>query len=231
MAQARVECDFVKLGGLGGVASPDLKNAPPPPPPLPTAPAALLAYIRDVLHCRVTLAGDTVLIQPTYLCPPPVVAAALAVVGDLRAILRAGGDGDTALLATAPRLVVTVPSADEQQKSDVCVSEPASRLFCGPQADPLSAKTAPAEAPDRHPAAATDPPADLIERLAQANAAPRPWQRVVDDPAAALAYCRGQARRRLDRLNPLARGLLVQAEEADARRWAAMAVHASVNGQ
>ena len=145
--------------------------------------------------------------------------------------LRAGGDGDTALLATAPRLVVTVPSADEQQKSDVCVSEPASRLFCGPQADPLSAKTAPAEAPDRHPAAATDPPADLIERLAQANAAPRPWQRVVDDPAAALAYCRGQARRRLDRLNPLARGLLVQAEEADARRWAAMAVHASVNGQ
>ena len=74
--------------------------------------------------------------------------------------------------------------------------------------------------PEGGPPAVTEPPADLVERLAQAMAAPRPWQRVVGDPAPALAYFRGEARRRLDRLDPLARGMLVQAEEAEARRWA-----------
>ena len=63
----------------------------------------------------------------------------------------------------------------------------------------------------------SDPPADLVERLAQAMAAPRPWQRVVGDPAPAIAYFRGQARRRLERLDGLAAGLLVQAVEAEAR--------------
>jgi hypothetical protein len=70
------------------------------------------------------------------------------------------------------------------------------------------------------------PPAALVERLAVALAAPRPWQRVVGDSAPALAYFRHQARRRLDGLDGLARGLLVQAAEAEARRWAALAVHA-----
>jgi hypothetical protein len=65
--------------------------------------------------------------------------------------------------------------------------------------------------------ARTDPPADLVQRLAVAMAAPRPWRRVTD-PVIGLAYFRGQAHRRLEPLDPLARGLLVQAEEADARR-------------
>ncbi len=65
------------------------------------------------------------------------------------------------------------------------------------------------------------PPADLVERLAAAMAAPRPWQRVAGDPAPALAYFMGQARRRLAPLDGLARGLLVQAAEDEARRWAA----------
>jgi hypothetical protein len=77
----------------------------------------------------------------------------------------------------------------------------------------------------------TTPPADLVERLAAAMAAPRPWQRIEGDPAPALAYFRGQAHRRLERLDPLARGLLVQAAEAEARRWAAMAVHANGTGR
>ncbi len=75
------------------------------------------------------------------------------------------------------------------------------------------------------------PPADLVERLALAMAAPKPWQRIEGDPAPALAYFQGQARRRLDRLDPLARGLLVQATEAEARRWAALAVHARGTGR
>ena len=75
------------------------------------------------------------------------------------------------------------------------------------------------------------PPADLVERLAAAMAAPRPWQRIEGDPAPALAYCRGEARRRLDRLDGLARGLLVQAAEAEARRWAAAVVHARGTGR
>jgi hypothetical protein len=60
----------------------------------------------------------------------------------------------------------------------------------------------------------------LVERLAVAMAVPRPWQRVTGP--AGLAYMRQQARRRLATLagNPQARGLLVQAEEAEARRWA-----------
>lgn len=69
----------------------------------------------------------------------------------------------------------------------------------------------------------TTPPADLVERLAAAMAAPRPWQRIEGDPAPALAYFRGQVRRLLERLDPVARGLLVQAAEAEARRWRDMA--------
>jgi hypothetical protein len=64
----------------------------------------------------------------------------------------------------------------------------------------------------------TEPPADLVQRLAVALAAPRPWQRMTD-PEKALAYFRAQGRRRLAPLDPLARWLLVQAEEAEARRW------------
>ncbi len=50
---------------------------------------ALLHHLRDVLHCRVALEGDQVTIRPTHRCPPAVVAAALAVAGDLRALLEA----------------------------------------------------------------------------------------------------------------------------------------------
>jgi hypothetical protein len=75
------------------------QNAPPghgstsavPPTvisPLPTGAAKLLGYLRDVLHCRVTLEGGVVTIRPTHRCPPDVVAAALAAEGGLRAILQ-----------------------------------------------------------------------------------------------------------------------------------------------
>lgn len=51
-------------------------------------------------------------------------------------------------------------------------------------------------------------------------AAPRPWQRVTGPEG--LAYFRAEALRRLDRLDGLARGLQVQAEEATARRYGEM---------
>jgi hypothetical protein len=87
-----------------------------------------------------------------------------------------------------------------------------------------------AEVPGRT-AAPSIPPADMVERLAVAMAVPRPWQRIEGDPAPALAYFRGQARRRLDALDGLARGLLVQAAEAEARRWAALVVHSEGTGR
>jgi hypothetical protein len=67
------------------------------------------------------------------------------------------------------------------------------------------------------PLARPEPPPEPVERLARAMAAPRPWQRVTD-PERGLAYFRGQARNRLTTLDPIARGLLVQAEEGAARR-------------
>lgn len=88
-----------------------------------------------------------------------------------------------------------------------------------------------AEVPGRVVAPSIPPTDAGVERLAAALAAPRPWQRIEGDPAPALAYFQGQARRRLDRLDPLARGLLVQATEAEARRWAALAVHARGTGR
>lgn len=74
-----------------------------------------------------------------------------------------------------------------------------------------------AEAPDAV-APPFIPPADMVEALAEAMAAPRPWQRVTDLDKA-RTYFVAQARRRLAALDPLARGLLVSAEEAEARRW------------
>jgi len=60
------------------------------PNPLPPAAApALLAYIRDGLRCRVTLAGSLIMIAPTWRCPPRVVAAALRVSPQLRDLLQA----------------------------------------------------------------------------------------------------------------------------------------------
>lgn len=55
--------------------------------PPPAAAPELLAHIRDVLHCRVTLEGETVAIRPTHRCPPAVLAAALKAEGDLRALV------------------------------------------------------------------------------------------------------------------------------------------------
>ncbi len=62
------------------------------PAPIPTEVPALLLYLRDDLHCRVWLDGEVVRIGPTHRCPPRVVAAALAVVGELRARLDAEGE-------------------------------------------------------------------------------------------------------------------------------------------
>jgi hypothetical protein len=68
----------------------------------------------------------------------------------------------------------------------------------------------PAGAPAR-----TEPPADLVERLAGAMAQPKPWQHITDRERA-MSHFMADARRRLAALDPLARGLLVQAEEAKA---------------
>ena len=89
--------------------------------------------------------------------------------------------------------------------------------------DVLADRQAIAAEPPARPAAPSIPPTDLVERLAAALAAPRPWQRIEGDPARAMAYFRGMARNRLDRLDPVARGLLVSSAEAEARRWAAPA--------
>ena len=67
-----------------------------------------------------------------------------------------------------------------------------------------------------HPPEWTEPPTGQVERLARALARPRVGQRI-SDPEKAMTYFRGEARRRLAPLDPLARGLLVSAEEAEAR--------------
>ena len=59
------------------------QDGPPDSSP-PAAAPALLAYIRDRLRCSVTLAGSSVMIAPTWRCPPRVVAAALRVAPQLR---------------------------------------------------------------------------------------------------------------------------------------------------
>ena len=74
-----------------------------PPSPVPTDAAGLLAHVRDVLHCRVMLDGDRVMIAPTWCCSPPIVAAALAMVGELRAILDAKAPTAPARPTTADR--------------------------------------------------------------------------------------------------------------------------------
>ncbi len=69
--------------------------------------------------------------------------------------------------------------------------------------------------PPVHP----EPPPDLVDRLAAAEAR-LPWQRATGPEG--LDYLRDNARTRLARLDPLARGLLVAAAEATAR---ALVVH------
>ena len=58
-------------------------------------------------------------------------------------------------------------------------------------------------------------PDDLVDRLAAVLTRPAPWQRVID-PAKAMPYFQARARATLGPLDPLARGLLVAAEEARA---------------
>ena len=178
----------------------------------PPDPAALLAHIRDALHCRVTLEGEVVTIRPTHRCPPPVLAAVQAVLPAVKAILEAEVAGALPALR------------------DACTARAAA--LAGAYSDPevLADRVAiEAEAPGR--VVPTTPPAALVERLAAAMASPRPWQRVVGDAAPALAYFKAEARRRLTPLDGLARGLLVQAVEAEARRWAAAVVHGRPTGR
>jgi hypothetical protein len=73
-------------GSEGRQITPALPSAGPKPS---VDAAALLRQLRDVLSCRVRLEGDLVTIGPTHRCPPEFVEAAMAVVGDLAAILRA----------------------------------------------------------------------------------------------------------------------------------------------
>ena len=58
-------------------------------------------------------------------------------------------------------------------------------------------------------------PDDLVDRLAAVLTRPAPWQRVID-PGKAMPYFQARARATLGPLDPLARGLLVAAEEARA---------------
>jgi hypothetical protein len=81
----------------------------------------------------------------------------------------------------------------------------------------IQAEAAMPAPPAPPPLAVHDP---LVQRLAAALMAPRPWQKITD-PEKALAYFQGEALHRLRPLDPLARGLLVSAEENEANRWKA----------
>jgi hypothetical protein len=70
---------------------------PAPIPPPPTGASDLLYYLRDELHCRVSLAGDLVMIQPTHRCPPVVLEAVLAVAGEVHALVEAETSNDKQL--------------------------------------------------------------------------------------------------------------------------------------
>jgi hypothetical protein len=173
-------------------------------------------------------------------------AAGLAVVADggnirLRGAVKPPADlladlrthkADVLALLTAPE-VLPFCSSNPRVPQDEATASPAALAGFLDHPDALDDRAA--IAADTWPAgprpAAAEPPADLVERLVAATAAPRPWQRIEGDPAPALAYFRGEARRRLDRLDPLARGLLVQAAETEARRWGALAVHAKGTGR
>lgn len=97
---------------------------------MPADAVNLLRYIRDTLHCRVALAGETATIRPVHRCPPRVVVAVLAVLPAVRGILKtetgAGGvmaaagvaverrrQAGTGRRVLALRLVVTTESTGE----------------------------------------------------------------------------------------------------------------------
>jgi hypothetical protein len=109
--------------------------------------------------------------------------------------------------------------AEARSRRDDLLAELESPPFIAP-ADDIERSAIQAEAsmpapPEPPPLAIDDP---LVTRLAAALMAPRPWQRITD-PEKALAYFQAEALRRLQRLSPLARGLLVISEESEAARW------------
>ena len=200
------EGDSPEKAAAGTTAPP--ANDPTPATPPPSDPADLLRHIRDVLHCRVSLAGEVVTIRPTHRCPPPVLAAVVAALPAVKAILQAE-DADS---------LSTILGAGGGGADAVPFDLPTGRVLPGGDEAPTvqAGETTDAEEPPARPAAPSIPPDDLVERLAAALAAPRPWQRIVGDPARAMAYFRGMARNRLDRLDPVARGLRVSSAEAEA---------------
>lgn len=56
-------------------------------PPIPAEAAALLAYLRDELHCRATLEDGRLMIRPAHQCPPRVLAAVIAVQAEVVALI------------------------------------------------------------------------------------------------------------------------------------------------
>ena len=72
--------------GQGGAVSAGVPHAVPP---CPATAAALLRHLRGHLRCRVTLRDGLLMIGPAHRCPPPVLAAVLAVETGLRAIVEA----------------------------------------------------------------------------------------------------------------------------------------------
>jgi hypothetical protein len=85
-----------ELGGLGGEASQSYKIAilhdatqlaPPPALPIPTEAGKLVAHVRDILHCRLTLENDELTVRPNHRCPPAVLAALIAVWPEVVALI------------------------------------------------------------------------------------------------------------------------------------------------
>jgi hypothetical protein len=72
-----------------GAAEPLHEGISAPALSLPSNAAGLLRYLRADLCCRVWRAGDMLMIGPTHRCPPAVVVAALALLGELTALVVA----------------------------------------------------------------------------------------------------------------------------------------------
>lgn len=72
-----------------GAAEPLHEGTPVRALSLPSNAAGLLHYLRADLCCRVWRAGDMLMIGPTHRCPPAVVVAALALRGELGALVAA----------------------------------------------------------------------------------------------------------------------------------------------
>jgi hypothetical protein len=126
--------------------------------------------------------GDSLVIRPTHRCPPAVLAALLAVAGDVKALIEAEGAAALAGFSDAP---------------DVAADRAAIA------ADRWTA--------DRPAPAPTETPAALVERLAEALARTR-GHRITHPAKAHQYLLAEARRRLALTNDPLVRGLLLGAE-------------------